>query len=319
MTTVKIPYPARRKYTWAYPNEVHSYEQARDLFARMRRQSPEDDNPSRFQALTIALEALAHLSHYQGVDIFPGPKLHKLLCKSALAADWCPDLGAKQRAACAQPVDGGDSSQYAQYAQYAHPTHSLYRCPKCQQVKPLTEFLKPVTDAQRERWGWTNAHSARTTKAKTCRDCRHKEHQRSTRQSARDEAKRTIIAFEKAVADGVLSTATQDPEMLALVADYWQALFTKSISATRTAYSNASVTPHAPTLEFYARKTERIKLAKERFEVAYDSGQLSPYIVTSPHWTLFLEADELEELLVAHTRMTVARRDDDIRGRTPSV
>ncbi len=312
MTTQKIPYPARRKYTWAYPNEVHSYEYARDLFARMRRQSPESDNPARFKALTMALEALAHLSHHQGVDIFPGPKLHKLLCKSALAADWCPDLGAKQRAACAQPVsaddvEGGDSLQ------------PMYRCPKCQQIQPLTEFLKPVSEAQRERWGWTGRHSNRTTKAKTCRTCRHKEQQRSTRQSARDEAKRTILAFEKVVADGVLSTATQDPKMLALVADYWQALFNKGTNATRTAYSNASVTPHAPTMAFYALKTELLALAKDRFDTAYDSGQLSPYIVTSPHWTLFLEADELEELQILHARMAIARRNEDIRGRVPSI
>jgi hypothetical protein len=195
----------------------------------------------------------------------------------------------------------------------------MYRCPKCREIKPLTEFLKPVSAAQRERWGWTNAHSARTTKAKTCRTCRHKEQQRSTRQSARDEAKRTILAFESAVADGVLSTATQDPEMLALVADYWQALFTKSTNATRTAYANASVTPHAPTMAFYALKTELLTLAKERFDIAYDSGQLAPYIVAAPHWTLFLEADEIEEIQITHTRMTVARRDDDIRGRNPSV
>jgi hypothetical protein len=170
MTTVKIPYPARRKYNWAYPTEEHTYDDARLIFIRMMRQSPAQDNPARHQAFTLALEALDHLSHNQNVDKFPGPKLHKLLCKSALAADWCPDLGAKQREACAQPVEGSPD---------------MYRCPKCRAIKPIQDFLKPVTTAQRKLWGWTNPQVARTTKAKTCNTCRTNARIRQERQATR--------------------------------------------------------------------------------------------------------------------------------------
>lgn len=304
--TTKIPYPARRNYMWAYPDEVHSYEQARDLFARMRRQAPETDNPARFKALTLALEALAHLSHHQGVEAFPGPKLHKLLCKSALAADWCPDLGAKQREACAQPVEGSPD---------------MYRCPKCRKVLPLADFLKPVSTAQRTLWGWDNAHSARTTKAKTCKTCRSKAQQSAARKSDRAAAKQARAAFEKAVKNGVLSTAVDDPDMLSKVFDYWQTVFKTTVRSSTLARQKiaGSTNPHASTLAFYDLKVALLTLAQERFNIAADAGQLAPYIVPAPHWTLFLTPEELAAIQTAHVTMTAERRDELVRGRTPSI
>lgn len=296
--TPKIPYPARRKYMWAYPQEVHTYEQARDLFVRMRRQAPETDNPARFKALTLALEALAHLSHHQGVEAFPGPKLHKLLCKSALAADWCPDLGAKQREACAQPVEGSPD---------------MYRCPKCREIKPLADFLKPVTAAQRTMWGWDNAHSARTTKAKTCKTCRVNAEQRKIKHAERVDARRAAQRYQDAVAAGGV---TSNADAMPLVFDYWTAMFPRLIHATRMARSKSI---HPQTKEFYRLKFDMLALAKERFDTAADAGQLAPYAVPAPHWTLFLDKDELLEIQLAHVRMTTTRRQDDVRGKLPEL
>jgi hypothetical protein len=306
MTPEKIPYPARRTYLWAYPTEVHTYESARDLFARMRKQAPEHDNPARFKALTLALEALAHLSHHQGVEAFPGPKLHKLLCKSALAADWCPDLGEKQRAACAQPVEGSPG---------------MYRCPKCREIKPVTEFLKTVSAAQRRLWGWNNPQAVRKTKAKTCRTCRDKAQQSAARKSDRALAKQARAAFEKAVKNGVLSTAVNDPGMLSKVFDYWQTVFKTATRSTQLARQKvaSSTTIHTSTLAFYDVKVTLLTLAQERFDLAADAGQLAPYIVPAPHWTMFLTPEELTTIQTAHVTMTADRRDELVRGRTPSI
>jgi hypothetical protein len=231
--TTKVPYPARRKYQWAYPTEEHTYDDARLIFSRMMRQSPAQDNPARHQAFTLALEALDHLSHNQNVDKFPGPKLHKLLCRSALAADWCPDLGAKQRAACAQPVVGS---------------------------------------AQRKLWGWTNPQVTRTTKAKTCNNCRTNTRIRQERQAARTQAKHLVETYQKLVASGDLSGVAP------ILIDYWSALFTHTIQATK-AIKNKS--PHAPTTAFYALKVEMLETAHERFETAADAGQMDDYAVAA--------------------------------------
>jgi hypothetical protein len=295
MTTVKIPYPARRKYNWAYPTEEHTYDDARLIFIRMMRQSPAQDNPARHQAFTLALEALDHLSHNQNVDKFPGPKLHKLLCKSALAADWCPDLGAKQREACAQPVEGSPD---------------MYRCPKCRAIKPIQDFLKPVTTAQRKLWGWTNPQVARTTKAKTCNTCRTNARIRQERQATRTQIRHLTDTYQKLVASGDLSAITP------ILIDYWSALFAQNIQATK-AVKNKS--PHAPTTAFYALKVELLEIASQRFETAADSGQMDDYAVAAPHWTMFLEPGEMTDLQIAHVRMSTARRSEQVRGRVPVI
>lgn len=314
MTPEKIPYPARRTYLWAYPDEMHTYEKARDIFVRMRRQAPEHDNPARFKALTLTLEAIAHLSHNQGIDKFPGPKLHKLLCKSALAADWCPDLNAKQRAACPQHVKVDPETG-----------QELYKCPKCNEVKPVSEFLKPVTAAQRRLWGWDNAYASRTTKAKTCRTCRHKAQQRSVKQATAAQARQALRKYERAILSGALNVRSaaqsegRTPELLSIVYDYWQALLNKVMSSTRASRHTAALSPHEPTLSFYDLKMEMLLKAKENFDIAAEAGQLIAYTVPSPHWTMLLNKDDLITLQFAHAHMTTARRDELVRGRTPSI
>lgn len=308
MTAPKIPYPARRTYKWAYADIVHTYAQARDIFIRMRRQSPESDNPARFKALTLVLDALVHLNHTQDVDTFPGPKLHKLLCKSALAADWCPDLGAKQRAACAQPVEGGAEGE------------ELYRCPKCREIKPLSAFLKAVTPAQRKVWGWNNALSARTTKAKTCNTCRHKAQQRSARYADRQSAKAAIRVYERAVLRGLLTPGSvESGENIAMVVDAWQAILSRALSSTRAARHTAALVPHAPTLAFYDLKMSLLAKAQQNLSEAVEANRLADYVIPAPHWTQCISREDFCTLHYAHAQMLEARREDQVRGRTPAI
>lgn len=286
------PYPSRRKYVWSTPETVHTYEQARAIFSKMMRQAAQEDNPARYKTFETALEALKQLNHGQGVEMFPGPKLHRLLCKAALAAGWCTDLNTIQKYA-SNPVEVDKG---------------MFRCPKCQEVKPLEDFLKKVSPSQRKNWGWADGGSNRMTKAKTCIACRKKAADRLRACSERSEYRKAVKAYDKAVTDGKITAQH--------VFDYWQAVFPVLVASGKTLRNKAT---HAPTLDFYNERLILLEQAKERFNHEVDCGHIDRYAIPSPHWTMFISDEALIELQFSHARMRKARELEGIRGRTPEL
>lgn len=300
--TPKTPYPARRKYKWAEPNTTLSYVEAIDLFVRMRKQSPVRKNPERFRALTLAAESVEHLHRVKGVASFPGPRLHKLLCKAALAADWCPDISALLSRKAILVTDDEHNTPLDGLS-------TRMRCPSCGDVHPSSSFMVPMTAAQRRRWN-IDDDSTRKVRARSCAKCRAHKAQRLANRDEVKENYKTVREYTRALIKNDHAT------IRALFEPYWLQTFHRLIHSLNSASHRAL---HDPTRAFMELRMTYLTQALETMEAATRSGNIEQYAYTGADWMVFLTQEERRHLLDEHTKAVFARKEDGIHTRHPAL
>jgi hypothetical protein len=297
--TPKTPYPARRKYKWASPYIDMPYEDAIQLFLTMRKQSTPQRNPQRWQSFTLAAESVEFLHRSQNVQTFRGDRLHKLLCKAALAADWCPDLNAIQRLRAPVPVKTDDEGSFA----------TMLLCRGCGQARPWDSFLTKMTDAQRRRWGLPNT-STRKVRSRLCSHCRDAKASILRQRANRKEAQQVERSYTQAILDNDIEQAET------LFEQHWGRMLHMAIGNTRSQIKRAA---HEPTREFLEHKLQALLAAQEVQQAAAESGNAARYILPAADWTIFLSDHDRRALIEKHIRTVLERREDNISGRHPTI
>lgn len=298
--TPKTPYPARRKYEWAHPGNNLGYEEAILLFAKMRKQSTPQRNPQRWQALTLAAESVEFLHRSQNVKMFRGDRLHKLLCKAALAADWCPDLNELQRQRAPVPIEARTED--------GRPM-TLLLCRGCGEARPWDSYLAKMTDAQRRKWGLPET-STRRVKTMLCSHCRENRASKLRQQEYRKEAEHVQRAYVRAVLSDDIEQAQH------LFEQYWGRVFSVAIAHARIQIKKST---HEPTRAFLEHKLHALLAAQEIQQAAAESGNAARYILPAADWTIFLSEHDRRALIEKHARTVFARREDNIGGRHPTI
>lgn len=297
--TPKTPYPARRRYAWASPDNDMAYEDALRLFITMRKQAPVQRNPQRWQALTLAAESVEHLHRAQGVQTFRGDRLHKLLCKAALAADWCPDLNTIQRLRAPVPVETDGEGGFA----------TMLLCRGCGQTRHWESFLTKMTEGQRRKWNLPET-STRKVRSRLCSHCRDAKAATLRHRAERKDARQTERSYTRAVLDNDIEQAET------LFEQHWGRLLHMTIGTTRSQIKRAA---HEPTREFLEHKLHALLAAQETQQAAAESGNAARYILPAADWTIFLSESDRRALIERHARTVFARREDNIGGRHPTI
>ena len=285
----QVPYPARRKYKWAEPDVTMSYEHACKMFAKARLQAYSAGATHRYKAFDLVIQSLTTLSEDRGINEFPGPKLHKLLCKAALAAGWCTDLNAIQR---------------KRVAKLAPDQADVYICPSCGEAKHKDEYMVPASPAQCAMWGWGSKKKDKKVRARVCRTCHEKKNRVRIAKVKRLDANRIAKEYENLVAKQGYRAA------LHLAYDYWSEKIKRSIHSNKIALTAST---HQPTLDYYQLRLELLSIALENLTIAV---QDETFIET---WTHLLSPRDQKQLYDTYAQLLTLRRNEFIRGTPPAL
>lgn len=281
------PYPARRRYPWALDGASMTYTEAVRHFTNMRYQSPKARNPERWATLETMVEAL-HVLQHEGVDEMPGLKLHKLLVRCAAHCGWLTNMSAKQRTMRATPIEGDPTRMH---------------CWACDRDLSLSMFRKPMTIAQKERYG--KPLDKRTyVMQRTCADCRDNAAEARRRKKMRTTDKKNkrdyvrLTALRKARAGDV----------------YRVYLVDLRYHTNNTRQARTKATCVGTRGDFYNAKLALILAAQDRLEQHVEDNTLDQLDTQRVTWLNLVTSEERRALFDLYTTAT---HDPQRRGRLP--